>query len=160
MTAPVRNSGFCPRRFTVVGVMMVGVILASCATMPGEPVPAGLERPKTQFSQGRMSIVLVDEYGYNLPGMQVFLSWDEPTFYKTSALTDRQGQVTFSGIPEVAEVSIHHPGGYYSTMVLVPQSGRPELRVMLDTQGGGEQMRERERAMLAPRTETMGPTRR
>jgi len=157
MALPVRFTGFSPRRSTALGLMLVSTFLASCGSMPREPVSSNLERPKVKFNQGRMSVVLVDEYGYSLPGLQVFLSWEEPSFYKTSAFTDRQGQVTFSGIPDVAEVSIHHPGGYYSSTVLVPQSGRPELRVILDTMGGGEQMRERERAMLAPRPQTPAP---
>jgi len=157
MAIPVSFKGFSPRRPTTLGIMLASILLASCASVTREPVSSNLERPKVKFNQGRMSVVLVDEYGYSLPGMQVVLSWEEPSFYKTSAFTDRQGQVTFSGIPEVAEVSIHHPGGYYSSTVLVPQSGRPELRLILDTMGGGEQMRERERAMLAPRPQTPAP---
>lgn len=150
MTAPVRYTGFSPRRLNALGIVLASIALASCGAIPRQPVPTGLERPKVEFSQGRMSVVLVDEYGYSLPGMQVFLSWEEPSFYKTSAFTDRQGQVSFSGIPEVAEVSVDHPGGTYTSMVLVPQSGRPEMRVILNTLGGGEQMRERERALRNP----------
>jgi hypothetical protein len=159
MVIPVRSSGFRLARLPALGVALLGVTLASCAVVPREQRPAALERPKVTFSQGRMTVVLVDEYGFALPGMQVNLSWEEPSFYKTSAFTDRQGQVSFSGIPEVAEVSVDHPGGNYTSTVLVPQSGRPEMRVILNTMGGGEQMRERERAMLS-RPENPTPTRR
>lgn len=95
-------------------------------------------------------MVLLDEYGTVMPGMKVDMSWQEPIFYKTSAFTNRQGEVTFSGVPEVAEVSVDHPGGHYTSTLIVPQSGRPELRLMLDTLGGAELLRQRERARLEP----------
>jgi hypothetical protein len=120
----------------------------------GLNAPVDLSRPPVQFSQGRMVVVLTDEYGILMPGMRVDLAWEEPSFYRTSAFTNRNGEVTFSGIPDVAEISINHPGGLYTSTVLVPQSGRPELRLMLQTMGGGELMRQQERERLAPRTTT------
>jgi hypothetical protein len=110
-----------------------------------------LERQTTQFSTGRVTFVLVDEFGHAMPGLRVNLSWQEPEFYKTSAFTNREGYVSFSGVPSVAEVSVDHPGGIYMQTLLVPQTGRPELRVMLDTVGGGERMRQMERDRLAGR---------
>lgn len=141
-------------RLPTLGVVLIGALLTSCAMAPREYVPTNLERPRAEFSQGRMTVVLVDEYGIALPGMRVNLSWTEPDFYSTSASTNFHGQVNFWGIPDVAEVSIDHPGGNYTRTVLVPQSGRPELRVMLDTLGASQQMRERERALRAPRMPT------
>lgn len=112
----------------------------------------GLDPPPVEFSRGRVTVVLVDEYGIALPGMHVMVSWEEPSHYKTSAFTDRAGQVTFTGLPKVAEFSVHHPGGLYAEAFAVPQLGNPELRVVLNTLGAGEQMRERERALRTPRT--------
>jgi hypothetical protein len=135
--------------------LLVVAALSACATTPmGLNAPVDLHRPPVQFSQGRVVVVLTDEYGITMPGMRVDLAWEEPSFYRTSAFTNRNGEVTFSGIPEVAEISINHPGGLYSSVLLVPQSGRPELRLMLQTMGGGELMRQQERERLAPRTST------
>jgi hypothetical protein len=133
------------------GVVVLGALLASCATVPNSNVPLDLSSPPVQFSQGKVTVVLVDEYGVTLPGMRVDLYWDEPSHYRTSAFTNRMGEVSFTGIPPVAEVSIDHPGGNYTRTLLVPQTGRPELRVTVDTLGGGEAMREQEKARLAPR---------
>jgi hypothetical protein len=125
-------------------------MLGACATSPRSIEGLNLDQKRPQFNNGRVTVVLVDEYGIAMPGLRVDMAWQQPSFYKTSAFTNRQGEVTFSGVPEVAEVSVNHPGGLYMSTVLVPQSGRPEMRVILDTMGGGEQMRQQERARLAP----------
>jgi hypothetical protein len=154
MAIPERYPGFRRVRRSARAVALVSAMLAaSCATAPRPDSALGLDRPQVQYSTGRMTVVLVDEFGIALPGMRVDLSWEEPSFYKTSAFTNRDGQVSFAGVPELAEVSVHHPGGNYTGTFLVPQSGRPELRLMLDTMGGGQQMREREMALRAPRTQ-------
>jgi hypothetical protein len=132
-------------------VGLAGALLAACAAAPNQNLPMGLERPPVQFSQGRITFTLVDEFGYALSGLRVNMSWDEPTFYKTSAFTNRDGQVSFSGVPSIAEVSVDHPGGLFMQTLHVPQTGRPDVRVMLDTMGGGERMREAERARLSGR---------
>lgn len=142
----------CPlrARLPVVASALFCSLLGACSTSPRSDAAVDLEPRRSQFSHGRVTVVLVDEYGITMPGMKVDLSWQEPSFYKTSAFTNRQGEVTFAGVPELAEVSVDHPGGYFTGTLLVPQSGRPEYRVMLDTQGGGELMRQQERARLAP----------
>jgi hypothetical protein len=145
MSAPKRL-GVVP---ATIGGMLVGAMLASCASAPGTQAVA-LDRPAVQFSQGRLTLVLLDEYGTGLPGMRVDVSWQEPSFYQTSALTNWAGKVTFSGVPQLAEVTIDHPGGTYQDTFQVPQSGAPEFRVMVDTLGEGHQMRERERQLFAP----------
>jgi hypothetical protein len=121
--------------------------------MPRPPHLVGLGTAPAKFSTGRITVVLVDEYGVAMPGMAVDLAWDEPSFYKTSALTDRNGTVSFRGVPEVAEVSINYPGGLYRNTILIPQSGLPELRLVLDTYGEALAMREREKAALMPRSQ-------
>lgn len=152
MAFPVRYRSFGRAGLPPLGMVLLGTMLASCAAAPGPNAPVNLNRPPVQFSQGRVIVVLVDEYGKTLPGMRVDMFWDEPSHYRTSAFTNRMGEVTFSGVPPVAEVSIDHPGGNYTRTLLIPQTGRPELRVTVDTQGGGEAMREQEKARLAPRT--------
>lgn len=134
-----------------VAMALLCSVLGACSTSPRPYTGLDLEPRQSAFSHGRVTVVLLDEYGIAMPGMRVDLSWQEPSFYKTSAFTNRQGEVTFSGVPELAEVSVNHPGGYFTGALLVPQSGRPEYRVMLDTLGGGEMMRQQERARLAPR---------
>jgi hypothetical protein len=151
MAIPALNAHTRPLVKTVAGVLL-GAMLASCATSPLPRAAAvALDRPPVQFSQGRMSVILLDEYGIAMPGMRVDLSWEEPSFHKTSAFTNSSGEVSFWGVPQVAEVTIDHPGGIYQSTVLVPQSGmRPQLRVMVDTLGEGQLMRERERQLFAP----------
>jgi len=134
--------------------LAIATLVAGCAQTPRAPGETGLERPASTFSTGRIDFRIVDEYGIALPRMRVNLAWDKPTFHATSAFTNSEGAVSFSGVPPVAEVSVDHPGGIYVQTLLVPQSGRPELRVILDTMGGGEQMREQERAARAGRVTT------
>lgn len=150
MPIPVHFPGVRAARLPMLAATSLCFLLGGCAASP-QYGSLDLERQPPQFSRGRVTVVLVDEYGINLPGMRVDMTWDEPNFYKTSAFTNRQGEATFSGIPDVAEVSINHPGGIYTRVLLVPQSGQPELRVMLDTLGGGELMRQQERERLMPR---------
>lgn len=140
-----------PVRYVTAAIGLAGAMLAACAATPGRNVPLNLERPAVQFSQGRISFTLVDEFGYALSGLRVSMSWDEPIFYKTSAFTNRDGQVSFSGVPSIAEVTVDHPGGIFTQTYAVPQSGRPDVRLMLDTMGGGELMRQAERDRLAGR---------
>jgi len=83
-----------------------------------------------------------------MPGYRVDFTWDKPDFYKTSAMTDRDGKVSFYGIPDVATVSINHDAGLYERTLLVPQSSISELRVMVDTLGAFEQRRQAENARL------------
>ena len=87
------------------------------------------------FSNGRVMLVLTDEYGMPMTRTRVDFSWESPDYFKTSGFTDSTGRVTFSGVPEQAEVSIDHPGGNYARTLLVPQRGISELRVILDTYG-------------------------
>lgn len=139
-----------PACLPTVATALLCSLLGACSTSPSSYTGLDLEPRRSEFSHGRVTVVLLDEYGITMPGMRVDLSWEEPSFYKTSAFTNRQGEVTFSGVPELAEVSVNHPGGYFTGTLLVPQSGRPEYRLMLDTLGGGEVMRQQERAKLAP----------
>lgn len=145
-----------PRFAVLLGAAGLAAFLSACASMPRDPQLVGLGTSAPKFSTGRLTVVLVDEYGVAIPGMAVDVAWDEPQFYKTSALTDRNGAVSFRGVPEIAEVSINYPGGLYHNRILVPQSGIPELRLVLDTYGEAKAMREREQAALMPRSQ---PTR-
>jgi hypothetical protein len=104
--------------------------------------------PKAVFSTGRVTIEVRDENGYTMPGYMVDIGWQEPRFYRTRAFTDRNGRVTFSGVPDVAEVTISHEGGMYQQTLIVPQSGRADLPVMLDTRGGFMARVEAERERL------------
>jgi len=117
------------------GVALLGVVLAACAGVPRQLSPVTLDTPGVQFSNGRVMLVLTDENGLPMARTRVDFSWESPDYYKTSGFTDIGGWVTFNGIPEVAEVSIDHPGGNYSRTLLVPQRGTSELRVILDTYG-------------------------
>jgi hypothetical protein len=101
-----------------------------------------------QFSRGRVTVVLTDEFGSPMPGYRVDFAWDKPDFYKTSAFTNRDGRVTFNGVPDVASVSINHDAGLFEQTFVVPQGGLNEFRVMVNTMGAFEQRRQAEAARL------------
>lgn len=125
------------------------VFITGCAAPSWNP-PVDLEQNEVLFNNARVTVVLVDEFGAAIPGYRVDVSWQEPSFYKTSAFTNRQGEVTFAGLPEVVEISIDYPAGVYHQTFVVPPRGRQELRVMLDTLGENELRSARERR-VAPR---------
>lgn len=137
------------RRPVVGGLAAVAIaaVIAGCASGPLAR-PMGLEARPVQFNRGRVMVVLTDEFGSPMPGYRVDFTWDKPDFYKTSAMTDRDGKVSFYGIPDVATVSINHDAGLYERTLLVPQSSISELRVMVDTLGAFEQRRQAENARL------------
>lgn len=151
MASPVRSSHSRRVVYAAIGMPLLVAALTACATRPEGDLPVSLTRPDVVgLQQGRVTVVVVDELGVIMPGMRVNISWEEPSFYRTSSFTNWAGEVTFSGVPEVAEINIDHPGGIYTRTLLIPQRGRPELRVMLDTMGEGQLMRERERARSQP----------
>lgn len=151
MDASSSRNATCSLVTAALPAMLAVVALAGCAGGAQRlDTPIGLERRTTPFNQGRINVVVQDEMGVVMPGMRVDLTWDEPSFYTTSAFTNRQGEVSFSGVPQVAELTVDHPGGRFSSLILVPDSGRPEFRIMLDTRGGGQMMREQERARMTP----------
>ncbi len=131
----------------VAGLLMV-VLLASCAAAPRQNEFVPLDTPAVQFPSGRITLYLIDEEGQPMTRTKVDFAWEAPSFYRTMGFTDNIGRVTFAGVPEVANVSIDHPGGNYSRILLVPQKGTAELRVMLDTYGANKATRNRQR--LAP----------
>lgn len=153
MRLPLRLARRAGGNFPMTCAALLGAALTACSSVPETGHETGLEPPPqvVGLSQGRVTVVVLDELGEILPQMKVQLSWEEPTFYKTMAFTNRQGEVTFSGVPSVAEIRIDHPNGEFVRTVLVPQSGRPEMRVMLDTMGEGQLIRERERARMTGR---------
>lgn len=158
MQIPVHSgSARAVRRPLVVVALGCSLLLGGCVSGPQSSDTIGLQARPVQFSQGRVRVVLLDEYGIAMPGLRVDLSWQEPYFYKTSAFTNRNGEVTFSGVPQIAEVSVDHMGGNFTSAVIVPQTGQPEMRVMLDTRGGGELLRQQERERLAPRVPRTPP---
>jgi hypothetical protein len=151
MMIPARARGAAGRLALASCAMLLAAALAGCATFTAGNYgnyEVGLEPGKETvgLSQGRVTVVVVDEQGINLPNMKVEISWQEPSYYRSVAFTNRFGEVMFSGVPRIAEVRIDHPNGDYVQTLVVPQTGRPELRVMLDTMGEGQLMRERERS--------------
>ncbi len=141
MEIPLRFAGFPVAGLKALAVLSLGVMLASCAGVPLQMAPVGLDAPKVEFNSGRVTVELLDEYGTPMSGYKVDFSWQKPNFYRTSAFTNSVGQVTFAGVPEIAEISIFHDGGLYEQTVLVPQRSRTDMRVMVDTLGGYEARR-------------------
>jgi hypothetical protein len=127
----------------VVSALILGVLLGACASTQS-PGPVSLDNPEVAFPSGRIKVYLTDEDGQPMTRTRVDFFWQSPEYNRTSAMTDNYGQVSFAGVPEVAEVSIDHPGGNYTRTLVVPQRGTSELRVMLDTFGENQAIRRRQ----------------
>ena len=149
MEVPVR---FAQRlrsgRFLVLPAL--AVLLAGCAAVPQQSGFANLERQRVDFPSGRVTVVLTDEVGLPMARTRVDFAWERPSFYRTSGFTDSNGQITFSGVPELASLSINHPGGNYSSNLIVPQSSTSEMRVILDTYGENQATVNRLRRLQSP----------
>ncbi len=144
MTIAVRFATLRAAAVPVAGALVLGGLLAGCASTTRQFSPVSLDTPTVSFTNGRIMLFLTDENGLPMTRTRVDFSWESPQFYKTSAFTDNNGQVTFSGVPEVAEVSIDHPGGNYTKTLVVPQRGTSEMRVILDTYGANKAERIRQ----------------
>jgi hypothetical protein len=139
MEIPVQFASFRSTGLRVLAVLSFGALMAACASVPNRNALVGLgldSSAQPALSSGRLTIEVRDENGTTMAGYMVDIGWDQPRFYRTRAFTDRNGRVSFSGVPDVAEVTINHDGGIYQQLLLVPQNGRAELPVMLNTQGG------------------------
>jgi hypothetical protein len=148
MEIPVRFSGpGLKRSIPAAGLMAMLALLAACAAGPQQSEFVPLDSKPVGFPNGRVTLYLLDEQGMPMTRTKVDFAWDAPTFYRTMGFTDNLGRVTFAGVPEVANVTIDHPGGNYSRTLLVPQRGTAELRVMLDTYGANTVTRDRERQL-------------
>lgn len=148
MEIPVRFA--CSRATGLRALMLlsVGALLAACAAAPRPQGLVSLDTPKPVFSTGRVTIELTDENGTRMAGYMVDIGWEQPRFYRTRAFTDRNGRVSFAGVPDVAELTVNHEGGIYQVTLLVPQSGRADLPVMLDTRGGYQARLDEERERM------------
>jgi hypothetical protein len=132
----------------VVGALACAALLSACASAPRNFAAVSLDTPAASFTNGRVMFLLKDENGTPMTRTRVDMSWETPQFYKTSAFTDFNGQVTFKGVPEVAEVSIDHPGGNFTRTLIVPQQGMVQMPVILDTYGENAMIRYRESTPL------------
>ena len=150
MEIPVQFASSRVAGLRALVVLSFGALLASCAGVPRQFSPVGLDSPRPPINRGRVTFELIDEYGTQMAGYMVDFGWEAPSFYKTRAFTDRGGRVTFYGVPEVAQVAINHEGGYWEQILIVPQTGSSDLRVMLDTRGGNQARLNREREALLP----------
>jgi hypothetical protein len=124
------------------------LLLASCATVARPPDPVLLGKHDMPTSTGRVTFVLTDENGIPMTQIRVDVGWESPQFFRTSRTTDSLGRVTFSGMPEIASVSINHPGGMYTRTLQIPQQGTMEWPVILETYGANEQERARRRGLI------------
>jgi hypothetical protein len=151
MEIPVQFASSRATGLRVLVMLALGAALTACASVSGQRGLVGLgldSSPRSVLSTGRVTVEVRDENGYTMAGYMVDIGWQEPRFYKTRAFTDRNGRVTFSGVPDVAEVTINHEGGIYQQILIVPQTGRADLPVMLDTRGGYQARLEAERERL------------
>lgn len=141
MKIAVRYGSFAAAVVPVASLVVLGALLTGCASTTSQMAPVSLDTPAVSFTNGRIKLYLTDENGMPMTRTKVDFAWESPQFFKTSAFTDNEGQVSFAGVPEVAEVSIDHPGGNYTRTLVVPQRGTSELRVILDTYGANQATR-------------------
>jgi hypothetical protein len=144
MEIPVRFTGLVrARAVRAAGFLVLGVLLASCAAGPAArdaDAPVSLDRPQVSFPNGKVMLWLYDEDGNAMIRTKVDFAWEEPSAYRTMGFTDSTGRIVFNGVPEVANVSINHPGGTWERTLVVPQRGIAEMRVMLQTYGENRKM--------------------
>jgi hypothetical protein len=151
MEIPVQFASSRSAGLRVLVVLALGALMTACASVSAQRGLVGLgldSSARPAISSGRLTVEVRDENGYTMAGYMVDIGWEEPRFYKTRAFTDRNGRVSFSGVPDVAEVTINHEGGIYQQLLIVPQSGRADLPVMLNTRGGYQARLEADRERL------------
>lgn len=115
-------------------LLLAGALLmAACATGERGGGPVGLpdEGEASNFNRGRLSVVIVDQNGQAVDRARIDLESDRPGYYRTSAFTNRQGSVMFTGVPQDLRVNVFHPYGSYSQPFHVPATGVSELRLIV-----------------------------
>lgn len=124
--------------------LALGIALVSCATGPGTGTPtqtaasaAGTSSSQS-FHTGRLTVVVHDDNGRPLERANVEVVSGGATFYRSLGHTNRDGSVTFSGVPETVNVTVTAQTGSFSRDFVVSPSGTTEMRMIVQTFGEDE----------------------
>lgn len=120
----------------VVGVVMLaGILLAGCASIPAsKPVALDDDEGRVKFNTGRVTVYVTDADGLPLAKAMVDLeSTQGDEYFRTAAYADNYGKVTFAGVPETVRISVYHSEtqSNYSREFDIPPTGTTELRMLL-----------------------------
>jgi hypothetical protein len=116
---------------------VLGIVLAGCASVPQQgPVGLGGSETAHKFNTGRVTLVISDFNGQPLSRARVDIeSAGGDDYYRTAAMSDYSGRVSFAGVPEQVRISVYHAEsqGNYSREFVVPSSGTTELQMLVET---------------------------
>ncbi len=128
-------SNFRVRGISVGLFLAMGAVLAACASGPAPHQASGAAAAGAQTYTGRLQIVITDQNAAPLDEATVDLRAMGTAFYRASSRTDRQGMVTFNGVPPQVEVDVVASGGNGSgsQVANVAQDGASELRLVVQT---------------------------
>lgn len=113
------------------------LLLGGCAgTPPGTPVPLEDDERRVNFNTGKVTVVVTDYAGQPLRRARVDIESGSRSkeYFRTAALSDMFGRVSFSGVPTEVRITVYHAEsqGNYSREFHIPPSGITELRMMVD----------------------------
>lgn len=115
--------------------------VAGCAASPPQataPASGSGGAPATgqqqgSFNTGRLTVVVTNQNGRPLERAQVDVVATGNTHFRTTGVTNRDGTVSFNGVPQSINVSVNHPTGSYSQNFNVTPNGTSEMRLIVDT---------------------------
>lgn len=130
-------------RLATPSLLLLALTLAGCASSgassrpaPAAPVALSGDQSARQFNTGRILLFVTDWGGKPLSQARVDVeSVGDNEYFRTAALSDVMGRVSFAGVPKEVRISVHHAAtqGNYSRQFNVPATGTTELRMMLET---------------------------
>jgi hypothetical protein len=116
---------------------VLALAMAGCASMtPRRDMSLSGNEPAVKFNTGRVSLTVTDWGGRPLAQARVDLeSVGNGDYFRTAAMSDVFGRVSFAGVPEQVRISVYHAQtqANYSRQFDVPSSGTTELRMMMET---------------------------
>lgn len=123
-------------RQILAGGLAGALLLGGCAGTPtSDAVSLAGEKP-VKFNTGKVTVVVTDFAGTPLRLARVDIESGSKSedYFRTAALSDVFGRVSFSGVPEEVRITVYHAEsqGNYSREFHIPPSGTTELRMMVE----------------------------
>ncbi len=113
------------------------LLLGGCAGAPTSgDVPLAGDRKPVKFNTGKVTVVVTDFAGQPLKLARVDIESGSRSedYFRTAAMSDVHGRVSFSGVPSDVRITVYHAEsqGNYSREFHIPSSGTTELRMMVE----------------------------
>ncbi len=125
-------------RQILAGVLAGALLLGGCAGMPASDAPVALagDKQPARFNTGKVTVVVTDFAGQplRLARVDIESGSNSEEYFRTAALSDVFGRVSFSGVPNDVRITVYHAEsqGNYSREFHIPSSGTTELRMMVE----------------------------